>query len=161
MMKRTVLVAFALLPLASGSAMAATTAGNSALALAALVAFHSPLVSAHDKNIMARMFNGNLSFSFPKNRKILVRADAVVCRASDVDITLHSCTLTFGKKTAALKGRKAHELFATVAEAGVSPEGAAGSIFESLSQLVCTIDPNEIKQRAGGGADCTFKPGGP
>ena len=159
-MKRMVLVACALL-LANGSALAASATGNSALALAALVAFHSPLVSAHDKNIMARMFNGNLSFSFPKNRKILVRADAVVCRVGDVDITLHTCTLTFGKKTAALRGREAHELFATVAEAGVPPEGAAGSIFESLSQLVCTIDPHEIKQRAGGGADCTFKPGGP
>jgi hypothetical protein len=159
-MKRTVLVTCALL-LAPGSALAASATGNSALALAALVARRSPLLSAHDKIIMARMLNGNLGFSFPKNKKILVRATSVVCRAGDVDITLHSCTLTFGKKTAALKGREAHELFATVAEAGVPSEGAAGSIYESLSQLVCTIDPNEIKQRGGGGADCTFKPGGP
>jgi hypothetical protein len=159
-MRRTVLAAFALL-LANGSALAATATGSGALALAALVARRSPLVSTHDKKIMARMLNGNLGFSFPKNKKILVRAAAVVCRASDVDITLHSCTLTFGKKTAALKGREAHELFATVAEAGVPSKGAAGSIYESLSQLVCTIDPNEVKQRAGGGADCQFKPGGP
>ena len=159
-MRRTVLAAFALL-LVNGSALAATATGSGALALAALVARRSPLVSTHDKKIMARMLNGNLGFSFPKNKKILVRAAAVVCRASDVDITLHSCTLTFGKKTAALKGREAHELFTTVAEAGVPSEGAAGSIYESLSQLVCTIDPNEIKQRGGGGADCTFKPGGP
>lgn len=160
MIKRTVLVACALL-LANGSALAASATGSSALALAALVARHSPLVSAYDKSIMARMLNGNLGFSFPKNKKIMVRAAAVVCRASDVDITLHSCTLTFGKKTAALKGREAHELFATVAEAGVPSEGAAGSIYEGLSQLVCTIDPNAVKQRGGGGADCTFTPGGP
>jgi hypothetical protein len=159
-MKRTVIAALALL-LAPGSALAATATGAGALALAALVAPHSPLVSAHDKNIMARMFNGNIGFSYPKKRKIVVRAAAVVCRASDVDITLHSCTLTFGKKTVALMGRRAHELFATIAEVGVASGGAAGSIFESLSHLVCTIDPNAVKQRAGGGADCAFTPGGP
>lgn len=159
-MKRAVLIAFALL-LAHGSALAATATGSSALALAALVARHSSLVSAHDKRIMARMFNGNLGFSYPKTRKIVVRAAAVVCRTSDVDITEHSCTLTFGKKTAALKGRRAHELFATLAEVGVASGGAAGSIYESLSHLVCTIDPNAVKQRGGGGADCAFTPGGP
>ncbi len=39
------------------------------------------------------------------------------------------------------------------------PDGAAGSTFESLSHLVCTIDPQVIAQKAGGGADCTFDPG--
>lgn len=159
-MKRTALVACALL-LATGGALAATATDGGALALATLVALRSPLVSAYDKTILARMFNGNLSFSFPKNRKIVVRADSVVCRASDVDITLHSCTLKFGSRTSTLKGREAHELFATLKEADVPSEGAAGSIYESLSQLVCTIDPNVVKQRGGGDADCTFTPGGP
>ena len=38
-------------------------------------------------------------------------------------------------------------------------DGAAGSVFEGLSKLDCTIDPAEIKQKAGGGANCTFNPG--
>lgn len=150
-----------LLLLASQPASAATAAGGSALALAALVAEHSPLLTHHEKTVMARMFDGHLNFTFPANKKISVAADSVVCRASNVDITSRSCELTFGTKKRTLKGRRAHEVFATVAEAGVPPDGAAGTIFESLSHLVCTIDPNEIKQRAGGGADCQFDPGAP
>jgi hypothetical protein len=159
-MKKLALLAISMLA-ASQAASAATTAGGSALALAALVAEHSPLLSHHEKNVIAKMFDGHLNFTFPANKKISVKADAVVCRASNVDITSRSCELTFGTKKPNLKGRKAHELFATVAEAGVPPDGAAGTIFEALSHLVCTIDPNEIKQRAGGGASCQFDPGAP
>ena len=155
-----VVAVFGLL-LTNESAEAATASDGSALALASLVAEHSPLLSAYEKKVMALMFSGNLHFSFPANKKISVQADSVVCRASDVDITLHSCNFTFGQKTAALKGRAAHELFATLVEVGVPSEGAAGSIYESLSHLICTIDPNEVKQRGGGGADCTFNPGSP
>ena len=36
---------------------------------------------------------------------------------------------------------------------------AAGSITESIMKLECTIDPMVIKQKAGGGADCTFETG--
>jgi len=43
--------------------------------------------------------------------------------------------------------------------AGVPSDGAAGSVFESLSKLNCTIDPAEIKQKAGGGANCAFETG--
>ena len=150
-----------LLLLANQPAWGATAAGGSALALAALVAEHSPLLNHHEKRVMARMFDGHLNFTFPANTKISVTADSVVCRASNVDITSRSCELTFGTKKRSLKGGRAHELFATVAEAGVPPDGAAGTIFESLSHLVCTIDPNEIKQRAGGGASCQFDPGAP
>jgi hypothetical protein len=147
--------------LASQSASAATTAGSTALALAALVAAHSPVLSRHDKRVVARLFCGHATVAFPANRKISVKADSVVCRASDVDITSRSCKLTFGAASVSLTGRKAHELYATIAEAGVPPDGAAGSIYESLSHLVCTIDPHVIAQRAGGGADCTFDPGAP
>ncbi len=108
---------------------------------------------------MARMLAGNLDFSFPANQKITVRADAVSCRSSNVDITSRSCELTFGAKRVTLKGRQAHELFAIIAQAGVPPEGAAGRIYESISHLVCMIDPNEVKQRAGGGAACSFDEG--
>jgi hypothetical protein len=75
-----------------------------------------------------------------------------------VDITQHSCDLTFGAKKATTQGRKAHELYATLAEVSVPPVGAAGSIFEAVSNLDCTIDPAEVKQKAGGGAHCTFDP---
>jgi hypothetical protein len=43
--------------------------------------------------------------------------------------------------------------------AGIPADGAAGSVFESLSKLTCTLDPAEIKQKAGGGADCSFETG--
>ena len=38
-------------------------------------------------------------------------------------------------------------------------DGAAGSVFESVTALSCTVDPSVVKQKAGGGADCTFTPG--
>jgi hypothetical protein len=41
-------------------------------------------------------------------------------------------------------------------EVGISSEGAAGTLHETVSHLVCTISPHEIAQKAGGGADCTF-----
>jgi len=133
-LRRTAILLFPLL-LVSQSASAATTAGSSALALASLVAAHSPLLSRHEKRVMARLFGGDSNVPFPANRKISVKADAVVCRASNVDITSRSCKLTFGTTSANLTGRMAHELYATIAEAGVPSDGAAGSIFESLSHL--------------------------
>lgn len=156
-MKRIALSVFAL-AITAQSASADTT-GPRALALAALVATHSPSLSGQDKHAIARLFDGYLNFRFPAGRKITVQADAILCRASNVDITSRSCTLTFGTHTPMLKARRAHELFATIAEAGVPEDGAAGSLFEGLSHLNCTIDPAEIKQKAGGGADCKFDPG--
>jgi len=38
----------------------------------------------------------------------------------------------------------------------VPSDGAAGSIFEAVSNLGCTIDPGEVKQKGGGGAHCTW-----
>jgi len=159
-LRQAVLLFFPLL-LASQSASAETAAGSSALALASLVAAHSPLLSGPEKRVMARLFTGHSDVNFPANGKISVKADAVVCRASNVDITSRSCKLTFGAASARLTGREAHKLYATIAEAGIPPEGAAGSAFESLAHLVCTIDPPAIAQRAGGGADCSFDPGAP
>jgi hypothetical protein len=153
--------AFLLIPLllASQSASAATATGSGGLALAAVVAAHSPLLTRQERRVMARLFDGKSNVAFPPGSKISVKADTVVCRASNVDITSRSCKLTFGATSVDLTGRRAHELYATIAEVGVSPDGAAGSTFESLSNLVCTIDPQEIAQKAGGGADCTFNPG--
>jgi hypothetical protein len=157
-MKRLACCALALL-LAPGSALAATASGASALALAAIVAGYSHQVTARERAALNHLFAGKLNFNWPANRTIAVKADSIVCRAGNVDITAWSCALTFGKKKVTVKGRKAHELYATIAEVGVPADGAAGSTFEALSHLDCTIDPNVIKQKAGGGASCNFDPG--
>jgi hypothetical protein len=148
-----------ILLLTSQSASAATSSGAGALALAALLALHSPISSLYHRSVLERLLDGDSNVAFPANQKISVAADAIVCNAGDVDITAHSCKLTFGAKTANLTGRKAHELYATIAEAGVSSQGSPGTIYESLSHLVCTIDPHEVAQKGGGGANCTFDMG--
>jgi hypothetical protein len=144
--------------LANHAALAGSIDGNGALALAVLVAEHSPNVTASNKSVLEKFLNGQTNVTYPPNKKITIAAGAVICRASNVDITQHSCALTFGAKKVATLGRKAHELYATLAEVGVPPDGAAGSIFEAVTNLDCTIDPTEVKQKAGGGAHCTFDP---
>lgn len=139
---------------ASGSAT-----GPTALALAAVIAQHSPAVRAFDRRVIARLFRGNTRFGFTPNTKISVDADSVVCRVSNVDITQRSCDLSFGSRKRTLTGREANEVGATAAVAGAPSEGAAGSSIESISKLRCTIDPNEIMQKAGGGANCSFETG--
>jgi hypothetical protein len=145
--------------MSTASAASGSASGPAALALAGVVAAHSTVLGSFDRRAVARLFGGNSSISFPPNRKISVTADSIVCRASNVDITSRTCDLAFGAGKRVLKGREANELFATLAAAGVASEGAAGSIIESLTKLTCTIDPNEIRQKAGGGAQCTFETG--
>jgi hypothetical protein len=157
-MRKAALLALPLL-LAGHPAFANNTSGNSALALAALVGPHSPTLTLKQKTALLLMLDGRLNFPYPPGQKIDVKADKVTCRASNVDISAHSCELTFGTKTRNLTGRAAHELYATLIESGVPSDGAAGSLFESVTALSCTIDPSEVKQKAGGGADCTFTPG--
>ncbi|MCC8963419.1 hypothetical protein H8A95_14175 [Bradyrhizobium sp. Pear76] len=146
------------LSLASSAAWAApaTTSGSVALALAGVVAPHSAL-PAKEKKAVAAFFAGDSNV--PHANKITITADKVVCRASNVAITSRSCELSFGGKTGTVKGSEANAIFATVALAGVPPDGAAGTIYESLSKLSCTLDPAAIKDKAGGGADCSFEPG--
>jgi hypothetical protein len=143
----------------SASAAPGSATGPTALALAAVIAQHSPAVRAFDKRVIARLFRGNTRFGFTPNTKISVDADSVVCRVSNVDITQRSCELTFGTRKRTLTGREANEVGATAAAAGVPSEGAAGSSIESISKLRCAIDPNEIMQKAGGGANCNFETG--
>jgi hypothetical protein len=152
-------IAVAAIVAAAPAWAAEAASASSALALAALVAENSPTVGTGEKSALASLFGGNADIGYPAGKTITVSADKVVCSASNPDITLHSCELTFGTKTAKLAGRKAHELYATIIEAGVPPDGAAGTIYEAVSGLTCTIDPNEIKQRAGEGAACTFTAG--
>ena len=143
----------------TASAASGSASGPAALALAGVVSAHSSVLGSYDRRAMARLFGGNTVISFPPNRKISVNADSIVCRASDVDITSHTCELVFGAGKRMLKGREAKELFATLAAAGVASEHATGSIIEGVTKLACTIDPNEIRQKAGGGAQCTFETG--
>jgi hypothetical protein len=140
------------------SAVAASSSGPTALAFAAVTAPHDATLSPHRRHVIARVFAGQ-NVTFPAGQTIIVKADKIVCRESNVAINQRSCALTFGAHTVNLSGRLAHELYATLAEAGVPPDGAAGSIFEALNALDCTIDPNVIKQNSGGGASCTFTPG--
>jgi hypothetical protein len=136
----------------------AMATGPAALALAAVVAEHTPLGS-FEKRVMRRLFNGDTGLGTNLTGKISVEAASVICRVSNVDITARSCDLTFRTNKRTLRGREANELYATMVAAGVASEGAAGSIVESVSKLACTIDPREIRQRAGRGADCTFETG--
>jgi hypothetical protein len=138
---------------------AAGSNGSEGLALTALVAVYSPTLSVNHKHVMEELFSGNRNITFPANHKITIKADKIECRRSDVDLTSRSCELTFGTHHRNIKGRAANELDATLAQSGVASEGAAGTIYESLTQLVCTVDPNEIKSADGGGADCTYMTG--
>jgi hypothetical protein len=140
------------------AALAETVDGGGALALAALVGQNSPLVAPAAKELLVKFLDGETKVSSPAGQTIAVKVDKLTCKASNVDITLHSCQLVFGSRMATLIGRRAHALFATLAEIGVPSDGAAGSSFEAVSNLACTIDPNEVKQMSGGGAHCDYAP---
>jgi hypothetical protein len=159
-MKKLIIPALAL-AVTPHAALAApgTATGPTALALAAVIAQQSPAVRPLDKRVIARLFGGNTRFGFTPSTKISVDADSVVCRVSNVDITQRSCDLTFGSRKRTLTGREANEILATAAAAGIPSEGAAGSSIESISKLRCALDPNEIMQKAGGGAECSFETG--
>jgi hypothetical protein len=157
-MRRLLFLPLSLVLATTVSAGAAGSAsGSAALALAGVVAPHSPLVGVPDKKVIARLFGGDTGFGYAGNNKISVTADLIVCRLSNVDIATRSCELTFGATKRTVKGRAANELSAVLAFAGAPSEGTAGATIESISKLVCTLDPNEIKQKAGGGAECMYE----
>jgi hypothetical protein len=155
-MKGHVTLAALLVIAQAATGVAATATGSAAFALASLVARNSPMLSADDKRVIARLFEGDSSVALPADKKILVTADSIVCRVSNVDLTARRCELEFGATKLVLSGREANEINTTLAAVGATPEGAAGSMIESISKLVCTIDFNGMNQRAGGGARCTF-----
>jgi hypothetical protein len=72
------------------------------------------------------------------------------------ECSLYSGCLLTAARALASRSRRARP---TLITAGASSEGAAGSIVESISKLECTIDPNEIVKKAGGGAECKFETG--
>src|SRR5262245_47634978 len=112
-MKHTKNFALAISFLIAGSATAsaATISGSAALALAGVVAAHSPVLSPSEKETVAAIFDGK--GAGPYKDKIIVTADKIVCLAGNVDITARSCELGFGPKTESLTGRAANELYAT------------------------------------------------
>jgi hypothetical protein len=141
----------------AAAAASATASGQSALALAGVVALYSPLLTSDEREAVSALFVGQIGGRYLK--KISVTADKIVCRISNVDITARSCELTFRGAKQTITGRRANEIFATEAMAGIAPDGAAGSVSESLSKLTCTLDPAEIRKKAGGGAECSFETG--
>lgn len=143
----------------TASAKSATATGPAALALAAVVASHSTALSAAEKGAMARLLAGNGNVNFAANKKISVTANSVQCKVSNVDIVSRSCELTFGSGKRSVTGRDANEIYGSLAVAGVMEDGAAGTLSESVTKLMCTIDPGAIKQKGGGGADCAFTTG--
>jgi hypothetical protein len=151
---RAWMVAIALMCCA-GPAWAQSVDGSGALALAAIVGGMSPLASAGDKTVLAALFNGDRA-SVASAGKIGIDSDMIRCRAGNIDFTAFACDLTFGAQTAHLSGRSAHELYATLAEVGVAPDGAAGTIYRALYKLHCTIDPHEVAGATGIGADCAY-----
>jgi hypothetical protein len=142
----------------AASAAPATATGSAALAVAAVVAPYSPQLSRGEKKVIAGLFDGN-TYAHHAKMKLSVSADAIQCKIGNVDITARSCELTFKKAKHSLKGRAANEVYATLAAAGVASEGAAGSMIQAISKLTCTVDPVVIKDKSGGGADCSFETG--
>jgi hypothetical protein len=159
MMRLIVIAFFVIVGQSAAVAAPVTASGPAALALAAVLAQNSPQLAPFDRRVIARLFRGNTNFGFVANTKISVAANSVACTTSNVDITMRSCEVTFAHGKRSLTGPQANEISATALTAGATSEGAAGSMIENLSNLVCTIDPNEIMKKAGGGAQCTFETG--
>jgi hypothetical protein len=156
-MKTRFLVALSL-SLAGPTAIAGTLSGNGALSLAALIGQESPHLTRAEKSLLLKYLNGEAKATFPKGKNVVVKADSVTCRISNVDITAHFCDLKFGARTVAFSGRGAHELYATLIESGMPSDGAAGSMFEAVGALDCKIIPAEVAEAGGGGAKCDYAP---
>ena len=85
------------------AALAGSATGSVALALAGVVAAHSPKLSPAEKKAVAAFFDGKTDV--PYTTKIKVAADKIVCRIGNVDITARSCEVTFAGETIAFETR--------------------------------------------------------
>jgi hypothetical protein len=142
----------------AASAAPATVTGPTALAVAAVVAQYSPVLNPGERKVIAGLFDGNTRMSYPI-KTLSVAADTVTCRISNVAIADRSCEFVFKKGKKSLKGRAANEVLATLDSAGVTAQGAAGSLIASLTKLNCTLDLGKIRQNDGSGADCSWESG--
>ena len=141
--------------LAPRAASAETVDGSGALALAGLLGIVSSLLGAQEKDVLNKLLDGKADFTFPKGKTISVVAARVACKASNVDIKSHSCNLSFGKQNVALKGRAAHELYATLIEIGVPPMPALVRCSRRSASSTANRS-NEVIENAGGGAHCDY-----
>jgi hypothetical protein len=142
-------------PMAAHADDAAPSAsGHVALELASILGTLSPSVTAPQKTLLSHYLIGHSS---GHGAQFMVKVKQVQCGAGDVSIVSYNCDITFGATHRTLTARAAHELLATLEEAGVQGDGAAGTIYYSLTDLRCTLVPSDIADNGGGGASCVFK----
>jgi hypothetical protein len=130
--------------------------GNDALGLAALVAQYSPLVPKSSKKALSNLFDGKRKFKFPAKEAISIEASSINCRKSSAAIAAFACGLDFAGKPVSVQGRKAHELLATLAEAGTASRQEAGMLHYNIDHLKCEVRTSEILRSAGSGSECRF-----
>jgi hypothetical protein len=145
-------VTFALVAMIAGP-------GHDAVALGVVVGANSPLLTQKQRAALSEIIDGGAATVSP-SRKIVITAKSIDCQAGDVDIADFACTLVFGGQVSHLAGRRAQALFATLVQAGAGQNGEAGRVHRSVDTLQCTLDPRQIAQKSGGGADCTFNTNG-
>ena len=158
-MKFTVLLLASTLALAHPAlAEEHESGGAHAILLAGEVGAVSPALDSAQKLRTARIYDGTWSRdrNFGARPRINVNATRVHCQWSNVDITSARCSFTFGSRQRITTGMKAHHMIAALHVVGVEGEGAAGSVHFQIENLACRLTPNEISQRAGGGATCNF-----
>jgi hypothetical protein len=155
---RAILLAIPLL-FTSATAFAAQSTGNAALALAAQIGEASPDLSQGEKATLTALLDGDPLAPPASKLRIVIKADKIRCRMGDVDITLHSCELTFGARTVTRARSTGQMLLATMQENGVEADGAAGTIYYTVAPISCTIVASEVESHDGGGATCTFTNG--
>lgn len=130
--------------------------GGQALALGTIVAPYAQSLSPAQVGRLNDLLNQRPVVARPRET-LVVRLDQVQCRGSNVDISAFECTLVAGKKSKAVSGRLAHEIIATLAEAGVEADAGAGSVYWRVKALSCTIRPADVLARDGGGAECRYR----
>jgi hypothetical protein len=87
----TFLFLFGALAPSAASAAPLSAGGPTALAVAAVLAPYSPLLSAYEKRFIAGLFDSNAKAGFPGKKKLTVTAETVTCRVSNVAIAERSC----------------------------------------------------------------------
>ena len=151
-MLKPALITLALLGLPA-AAYADTSGGSPGMAFAALMAQHSPAVSAANKwRLMQYLGNHNSGPGAPA--LITVTAKGLQCLSGNVAENFHTCDLTYASTHLTINGRAANELYATAVENGVQPDGALGKMEFVLKDLTCTVKPHDIG--TGGAVACTW-----
>lgn len=154
----TALAAAASLSLGGSLAQAADLGPSAQFALATLLARYSPLLDPEQKQVVAQLATGQNAGA----NAIVITASEIKCRASNVDLTSRGCTIRYDKQNVQLAGLEANELLATMLEAGVPPDPAAGTTYVGVSHLECTLVPSTLAARdgRGRGIQCSFDPNG-